>query len=207
MEAVKKMNKILVTGSCGFIGMHLCEKLIKSGYSVLGIDNMNNYYDRKLKLARLFRLKSLGNFDFKKLDISHKNKLSETFKKYQPSKVVHLAAQAGVRYSLINPQAYVRSNILGFTNVLDVCRKTNVEGLIYASSSSVYGGNKEIPFSVKDRVDNPLSVYAVSKASNEQMAKAYHHLYRLKVTGLRFFTVYGPWEGPTWLFIFSQKIF
>ena len=200
-------EKILVTGCAGFIGMHLCEKLFKLNYYVLGIDNINDYYDVNLKLRRLDKLNENKNFKFIKADISDSNKLRDVFKKEEPNKVVNLAAQAGVRYSLKNPDSYMHSNILGFMNVLECCRYYNVDGLIYASSSSVYGGNKKIPFSESDNVDNPISIYAASKKANELMAHSYNHLFNLNSTGLRFFTVYGPWGRPDMaIYIFADRI-
>ena len=200
-------EKILVTGCAGFIGMHLCEKLFKLNYYVVGIDNINDYYDVNLKLRRLDKLNENKNFKFIKADISDSNKLRDVFKKEEPNKVVNLAAQAGVRYSLKNPDSYMHSNILGFMNVLECCRYYNVDGLIYASSSSVYGGNKKIPFSESDNVDNPISIYAASKKANELMAHSYNHLFNLNSTGLRFFTVYGPWGRPDMaIYIFADRI-
>jgi len=214
-------QKILVTGAAGFIGFHLCRSLLKDGYEVLGIDNINNYYDVNLKYARL---KELGisksnskfkiqnstlqkRFRFCKIDISDRESLSEVFKEFAPNKVVNLAAQAGVRYSIENPYAYMDSNLVGFLNILELCRHNHVEGLIYASSSSVYGGNTKIPFSVEDRVDNPISLYAATKRANELMANTYSHLYGLRSTGLRFFTVYGPWGRPDMAYyLFTDKI-
>ena len=187
--------------------MHLCQSLLNDGYEILGVDNMNHYYDPKLKVARLEVLGEYKNFEFVNIDISNKNKLYNVFKKFEPNKVVNLAAQAGVRYSLKNPQAYIKSNILGFMNVLECCRHQNIEGLIYASSSSVYGLNQKIPFSVDDATDSPISIYAASKKSNELMAFSYSNLYGLNTTGLRFFTVYGPWGRPDMaIYIFSKKI-
>ena len=201
------MEKILVTGSSGFIGMHLCEALLKDGIQILGIDNMNDYYDISLKESRLKNLEKYANFDFEKADISNYNKLKEIFENFKPNKVVNLAAQAGVRYSLENPQAYINSNVMGFMNILECCRAYQIDGLIYASSSSVYGGNEKIPFSIDDDVNKPISIYAVSKKSNELMAHAYNHLYGLHSTGLRFFTVYGPWGRPDMaMYIFLNKI-
>lgn len=201
------MRKILVTGSSGFIGMSLSKSLLEDGFSVFGIDNMNSYYDVNLKKNRLAHLKKYKNFQFENIDISNFNKLNKVFGDFNPEMVVNLAAQAGVRYSIENPQAYMQSNIIGFMNVLESCRYQNVEGLIYASSSSVYGGNKKTPFSVKDRVDKPISIYAASKKSNELMAYSYSHLYKLNTTGLRFFTVYGPWGRPDMaMYIFADKI-
>ena len=201
------MEKILVTGSAGFIGMHICKSLLDDGYIVCGVDNMNDYYDVSLKEARLSILYDYENFSFHKLDISHLNNLDKMFSEFQPDKVVNLAAQAGVRYSIKNPHVFIKSNLVGFTNVIESCRKYNVKGLIYASSSSVYGGNKKTPFSVNDRVEKPLSIYAASKKSNELIAYTYSHLYDLNTTGLRFFTVYGPWGRPDMaMYIFANKI-
>jgi len=201
------MKKILVTGSAGFIGMHLCKSLLRDGYDVCGIDNMNDYYSPLLKEARMKVLMEYDNFNFLKGDISDTGFINSVFKEHKPIKVVNLAAQAGVRYSLENPYSYVQSNIVGFINILEACRHQKVEGLIYASSSSVYGGNKKMPFSVEDRVDRPLSIYAASKKANELMAHSYSHLYGLKTTGLRFFTVYGPWGRPDMaMYIFAEKI-
>ena len=200
-------EKILVTGCAGFIGMHLCKKLFELGYEVFGIDNLNSYYDVNLKLERLSILKKYSSFTFEKLDIGDMSSLKDIFIDYCPEKVVNLAAQAGVRYSLENPNSYMQSNIIGFMNVLECCRHYNVKGLIYASSSSVYGGNKKIPFSEDDNVDSPVSIYAASKKSNELMAYSYNHLFGLHSTGLRFFTVYGPWGRPDMaMYIFAKKI-
>ena len=199
--------KILVTGSAGFIGYHLCESLLEDGYEILGIDNINDYYDTKLKIARLDELRKKNNFIFSQVDISNKDSLSKSFKSFKPNKVVNLAAQAGVRYSIENPYAYMDSNLVGYLNIIELCRHNNVEGLIYASSSSVYGGNTKSPFSVDDRVDNPLALYGVTKRANELIAHAYTKLYDLNTTGLRFFTVYGPWGRPDMaMFIFTKKI-
>ena len=198
---------ILVTGCAGFIGMHLCKNLLEDDYVVMGIDNLNDYYDPNLKKARLTQLKKYKNFEFKKADICDLSSMDTIFDNFKPEKVVNLAAQAGVRYSLENPQAYIQTNVMGFMNVLELCKKYKVRGLIYASSSSVYGGNKKLPFSENDSVDKPISIYAASKKSNELMAHSYSHLYGLKTTGLRFFTVYGPWGRPDMaLYIFSEKI-
>ena len=201
------MEKILVTGSSGFIGMHLCKSLLEDGYQVVGIDNMNDYYDPALKEARLKELYLYDNFKFVKADVSDYPSVETAFKDFEPEKVVNLAAQAGVRYSLENPQAYIQSNVVGFMNILECCRHHQVKGLIYASSSSVYGGNEKIPFSIDDSVDRPISIYAASKISNELMAHTYSHLYGLHTTGLRFFTVYGPWGRPDMaMYIFTEKI-
>jgi len=197
----------LVTGSAGFIGMHLCRSLLDDGFQVLGIDNINDYYDPTLKQARLDQLTPYENFTFSKLDIADLESLEKAFKSFQPDKVVNLAAQAGVRYSLENPHAFVQSNVVGFMNILECCRYSNVKGLIYASSSSVYGGNEKIPFSVDDPVDKPISIYAATKKANELMAHSYSHLYGLNTTGLRYFTVYGPWGRPDMaMFLFTGKI-
>lgn len=201
------MKKILVTGSCGFIGMHLCEKLLNSGFQILGLDNLNNYYSTVLKKMRLSILEKYSNFKFEKIDISNKKEINTIFSNFNPELVVNLAAQAGVRYSIENPNAYITSNIEGFINILECCRHFEVEGLIYASSSSVYGANDVIPFSVGDRVDKPISIYAATKRSNELMAHSYSHLYNLNTTGLRFFTVYGPWGRPDMaMYLFAEKI-
>ena len=199
--------KIIVTGSCGFIGFHLCKSLLDDDYEILGIDNINDYYDPKLKYARLNQLSSYKNFTFDKIDITNKDLLSKSFQLFKPEKVVNLAAQAGVRYSIENPQAYMDANLVGFLNIIESCRRNNVDGLIYASSSSVYGGNMKIPFGVEDRVDNPVSLYAATKKANELIANSYSHLYGLNTTGLRYFTVYGPWGRPDMaMFIFTKKI-
>ena len=199
--------KILVTGSAGFIGSALTIFLLKRGDEVFGVDNLNDYYDPDLKKARLTQLEKYKNFEFKKTDICDLASMDTIFDNFKPEKVVNLAAQAGVRYSLENPQAYIQTNVMGFMNVLELCKKHKVSGLIYASSSSVYGGNKKLPFSENDSVDKPISIYAASKKSNELMAHSYSHLYGLNTTGLRFFTVYGPWGRPDMaLYIFSEKI-
>ncbi|WP_288260281.1 NAD-dependent epimerase [uncultured Prochlorococcus sp.] len=201
---------ILITGSSGFIGYHLSRRLLQNGEIVIGVDNMNNYYDKKLKEKRLEELKKIStksNFIFKNLSIEDNKNLSILFQEYQPSIVVNLAAQAGVRYSIENPSAYIQSNIVGFNNILENCRRNKIEHLIYASSSSVYGGNEKMPFSETDSVDHPVSLYAASKKSNELMAHSYSHLYDLPSTGLRFFTVYGPWGRPDMaLFLFTDAI-
>ena len=200
-------NKILVTGSAGFIGYHLCKSLLDDGYNVLGIDNINHYYDLKLKLARLDQLKLYKNFKFDKVDIAERESITKAFQSFQPQKVVNLAAQAGVRYSLENPYAYMDSNLVGFLNIIELCRHNVVDGLIYASSSSVYGGNEKIPFSVEDKVNKPLALYGATKRANELIAHSYSYLYDLHTTGLRYFTVYGPWGRPDMaIFIFTRKI-
>lgn len=201
------MKKILVTGSAGFIGMHLCKSLLEDDYVVIGIDNINDYYDPLLKQSRLKQLSKFNNFHFYKTDISNFEETKLIFEKFKPDKVVNLAAQTGVRYSLENPQAYIDSNLFGFMNILELSRDFNTKGLIYASSSSVYGGNEKTQLSESDNVDKPLSIYAVSKKSNELMAHSYSHLYGLNTTGLRFFTVYGPWGRPDMaMYIFTKKI-
>ncbi|WP_221054391.1 NAD-dependent epimerase [Methylomonas koyamae] len=199
--------RIMVTGTAGFIGSHLAIKLLERGDEVIGIDNLNDYYDVNLKLSRLARIKDYSGFIDVRLDIADRTGIDAAFKRYQPQKVVNLAAQAGVRYSLENPHAYIDSNIVGFINILEGCRHHNVEHLVYASSSSVYGANESMPFSVHDNVDHPLSLYAASKKANELMAHTYSNLYRLPTTGLRFFTVYGPWGRPDMaLFLFTKAI-
>ena len=201
------MEKILITGCSGFIGMHLTKSLLKDKYDILGIDNINDFYSVNLKNARLNELKLYKNFDFVKLDIANKSRLKKIFEKFNPHKVVNLAAQAGVGYSLVNPHAYVESNVIGFLNILEMCKDYKVKGLIYASSSSVYGKNKKIPFSILDRVEEPISIYAATKKSNELMAHVYNHIYGLRSTGLRFFSVYGPWGRPDMaIYIFTEKI-
>jgi len=188
--------KILVTGAAGFIGFYVAKLLLHRGDEIIGLDNLNDYYDVALKQARLAQLQSHSGFTFKKIDIVDKDALNDLFRVYKPSRVVHLAAQAGVRYSLINPEAVAQSNILGFVNILEVCRHHNSGHLVYASTSSVYGDNTEIPFSVDDRVDKPVSLYGASKRANELMAYTYSRLFDIPATGLRFFTVYGPWGRP-----------
>lgn len=203
------MQKVLVTGAAGFIGYHLSEKLVADGHSVIGVDNLNDYYDVSLKRSRLERLlKHDEAFEFHKLDLADSDAVQVLFAETRPDIVVNLAAQAGVRYSLKNPHAYINSNIVGFLNVLEACRHHGVKHLIYASSSSVYGANTKMPFSVHHNVDHPLSLYAATKKANELMAHTYSHLYGLPTTGLRFFTVYGPWGRPDMaLFIFTKAIF
>ena len=198
--------KVLLTGVAGFIGSHVCKRLAKEGYHVLGIDNVNDYYDVELKEGRLNSIEN-DNFHFLKLDIVDKDRLEKTFDEFKPDYVIHLAAQAGVRYSLINPQTYIDSNITGFLNILEACRKFSPKHLIYASSSSVYGLNKKMPFSENHHTDHPKSLYAASKKSNELMAHTYSDLFGIPTTGLRFFTVYGPWGRPDMaLFIFTNSI-
>lgn len=201
------MEKIIITGCSGFIGFHLCSNLLKDSYEIYGIDSLNNYYDVKLKEERLKILNLNKNFTFKKINLEDKELLSSVFKTFKPDKVVNLAAQAGVRYSVENPYVYVNSNIVGFLNIIEECRQSNVKGFIYASSSSVYGGNKKIPFSETDQTKDPLSLYGATKLSNELIANSYTRLYGLKSTGLRFFTVYGPWGRPDMaMYIFANKI-
>ena len=199
--------KILVTGSAGFIGSALTLRLLERGDIVIGIDNHNDYYDPSIKEARLARYVNHPNYTHLRIDLADRQAIENTFVTYKPQRVVNLAAQAGVRYSIENPLAYINSNIVGFAHILEGCRYHNVEHLVYASSSSVYGANTSMPFSVHDNVDHPLSVYAASKKSNELMAHAYSHLYQLPTTGLRFFTVYGPWGRPDMaLFKFTKAI-
>lgn len=188
--------RILVTGTAGFIGNHLALRLLERGDEVIGVDNLNDYYDITLKHDRLARIKDYAAYTDVRLDLADRAGMEALFSRYQPQKVVNLAAQAGVRYSLQNPHAYIDSNIVGFMNVLEGCRHHRVEHLVYASSSSVYGANESMPFSVHDNVDHPLSLYAASKKANELMAHTYSNLYQLPTTGLRFFTVYGPWGRP-----------
>lgn len=190
------MNKILVTGAAGFIGFHLCKELIRQDCTVVGLDNINDYYDTNLKLSRLKQIEDFPNFKFVRLNIAERELLSEIFFNEKFDMVVHLAAQPGVRYSLVNPYAYVESNIGGFLNVLEGCRHNQIKHLVYASSSSIYGANTKMPFSVHHNVDHPVSLYAATKKSNELMAHAYSNLYGIPTTGLRFFTVYGPWGRP-----------
>ena len=193
-------NYILVTGAAGFIGFHLCKKLIENNYNVIGIDNINNYYDIKLKNKRLEILSKNSfekdNWQLFKNDLLDKDALMKIFQDHKPETVINLAAQAGVRYSIENPTAYINSNILGFQNILDCCKSSNVKHLLYASSSSVYGGNTSTPFSELDSVDHPVSIYAATKRANELFAHTYSHLYNIPTTGMRFFTVYGPWGRP-----------
>jgi UDP-glucuronate 4-epimerase len=201
------MNRIIVTGSVGFVGFSVCEALLKKNVYIVGIDNHNDYYDPKLKDARLERLKKYSNYIHYKADISDQEVLDKIFQNHKPHKVVNLAAQAGVRYSIENPLAYINSNIVGFANILENCRKHKIEHLVYASTSSVYGANTKMPFSEHDSANHPLSVYAASKKSNELMAHTYSYLHKLPTTGLRFFTVYGPWGRPDMaLFKFTRNI-
>lgn len=203
----RTQSPILVTGAAGFIGFHVALRLLDRGDHVIGLDNINDYYDVRLKQARLARLTSHERFRFVKLDLSNRQGMRDLFADEPIRRVVHLAAQAGVRYSLINPHAYTESNIEGFINVLEGCRRSNIEHLVYASSSSVYGGNTHMPFSTHDNVDHPVSLYAATKKANELMAHCYAHLYQLPCTGLRFFTVYGPWGRPDMaLFLFTKAI-
>jgi UDP-glucuronate 4-epimerase len=199
--------KILVTGAAGFIGMHVSEALLKLNYDVVGIDNLNSYYDTALKKSRLEKLKPYKNFEFYKENISNQTNINKIFKSHSFNKIIHLAAQAGVRYSLENPHSYVEANIKGFLNILEGAKENSIEHLVYASSSSVYGSNTVMPFSEDQNVDHPLSLYAASKKSNELMAHTYSHLYNIPTTGLRFFTVYGPWGRPDMaLFMFCKAI-
>lgn len=198
---------VMVTGTAGFIGFHLSKKLCNDGFRVVGIDNLNEYYDVNLKQARLKILMDLPNFSFFKVDLVEYEKLQDIFKSYNITSVINLAAQAGVRYSLTHPHAYLQSNLHGFLNILEICRHNKVRHLVYASSSSVYGANKKMPFSVHQNVDHPISLYAASKKANELMAHTYSALYGLPTTGLRFFTVYGPYGRPDMaLFIFTKAI-
>ena len=195
--------KILVTGAAGFIGLHVSRRLLARGDEVVGIDNLNDYYDPRLKQARLDTLNSFANFRFVRMDVADAAALGSLCAIEKFNRVIHLAAQAGVRYSLTNPQAYIQSNLVGFANILEACRHHGVEHLVYASSSSVYGANTRMPFSVHDEVNHPVSLYAATKKSNELMAHSYSHLFGLPTTGLRYFTVYGPWGRPDmspWLF-------
>lgn len=199
--------KILVTGAAGFIGSALSIKLLERGEEVVGIDNLNDYYDVNLKLSRLERVKKYPRFKFCKLDVVENQAIDNFFATEQFNGVVHLAAQAGVRYSLTHPHTYIQTNIVGFMNILEGCRKSSIDHLVYASSSSVYGANTKMPFSIHDNVDHPVSLYAASKKANELMAHTYSHLYGLSTTGLRFFTVYGPWGRPDMsLFLFTRNI-
>ena len=210
MEKINLENKtVLVTGSSGFIGSFLTKRLLKEveGIKVIGLDNMNDYYDVRIKESRLEELNTFDNFTFIKGNLANKELIDSIFKEYKPSVVVNLGAQAGVRYSITNPDAYIESNIIGFYNILEACRNYPVEHLVYASSSSVYGGNKKVPFSTDDKVDNPVSLYAATKKSNELLAHAYSKLYNIPSTGLRFFTVYGPAGRPDMAYFgFTNKL-
>jgi len=201
------MTRVLVTGAAGFIGSHVSHRLLDRGDEVVGIDNLNAYYDPRLKQARLNRLIDRDRFRFEKLDLSDAEGIKSLFRDGGFDRVLHLAAQAGVRYSLTNPSAYIEANVVGFLNILEGCRHAKVPHLVYASSSSVYGANTKMPFSTHDNVDHPVSLYAATKKANELMAHCYSHLYRIPTTGLRFFTVYGPWGRPDMaLFIFTRAI-
>jgi UDP-glucuronate 4-epimerase len=201
------LKKILVTGAAGFIGMHVAQLLLARGEQVVGLDNLNDYYDPRLKLDRLERLAPRPGFRFVQIDVADRAAMEALFAEERFERVVHLAAQAGVRYSLVNPQAYVDANVVGFMNILEGCRHAGVQHLVYASSSSVYGGNTHMPFSEHDNIDHPVSMYAATKKANELMAHTYSHLFGLPTTGLRFFTVYGPWGRPDMaLFLFTRAI-
>ena len=199
--------KVLLTGAAGFIGMHCIERLLARGDSVVGVDNLNDYYEVSLKEARLARIANHTNFSFHQVSVEDRDAMASLFAAEKPDRVIHLAAQAGVRYSLENPHAYIDANLQGFTNILEGCRHNDVEHLVYASSSSVYGGNEQMPFSEHHSVDHPVSLYAATKKANELMAHTYSHLYGLPTTGLRFFTVYGPWGRPDMaLFLFTRAM-
>ena len=199
--------EILVTGVAGFIGMHVAARLLQAGHNVAGIDNLSDYYDVRLKESRLKELEPYPNFRFVKMDLADREEVAALFSARKFERVIHLAAQAGVRYSLENPHVYIQTNIVGFTNILEACRHHPVNHLVYASSSSVYGTNKKLPFSVKDTVDHPISLYAASKKANELMSHSYSHLFQIPTTGLRFFTVYGPWGRPDMaIFSFTKAI-
>lgn len=205
--SIDREKPVLVTGAAGFIGYHLCQRLLKEGRRVVGVDNLNSYYDVKLKRARLALLQDHANFEFEQVDIADRKELENIFQCHSFDLVLHMAAQAGVRYSLTHPHAYIDSNIMGFTNILETCRHSDVKHLVFASSSSVYGSNGKMPFSVHDNVDHPVSLYAATKKANELMAHSYAHLYDLPCTGLRFFTVYGPWGRPDMaLFLFTEAM-
>ncbi len=198
---------ILITGAAGFIGYHLADRLLQSGHDVYGVDNLNDYYDVGLKQQRLSQLRKYQNFHFKRLDLGDRQATAELFQNHDFEAVIHLAAQAGVRYSIEHPHAYLDSNLAGFLNILEGCRHRKIQHLVYASSSSVYGANTKIPFAVEDAVDHPISLYAATKKANELMAHTYSHLYQIPTTGLRFFTVYGPWGRPDMAYFkFAQAI-
>lgn len=204
---MQNIKKVLITGGAGFIGAHLAQRLLADGVVVVGLDNINDYYDPQLKLDRMATLAAGDNFTHENVDLSDRKAIEELFSKHSFDAVVNLAAQAGVRYSLINPHSYVDTNLVGFVNILEGCRHSGVKHLVYASSSSVYGANTSMPFSVHDNVDHPVSLYAASKKANELMAHTYSHLFGLPTTGLRFFTVYGPWGRPDMaLFLFTRAI-
>ncbi len=201
------MTRYLVTGNAGFIGSHVTQRLLARGDEVIGVDNVNDYYDVRLKEARLERLAGTPGYRFLRLDVADRGAMTRVFADEKPERVIHLAAQAGVRYSLTNPYAYMDANLLGFLNILEGCRHNGVQHLTYASSSSVYGANTELPFATSDNVDHPISLYAATKKANELMAHTYSHLFNLPTTGLRFFTVYGPWGRPDMaLFLFTKAI-
>lgn len=203
----REQKKILITGGAGFIGFHLSRSLLEQGYQVISIDNMNQYYDVNLKKERLKRLSGYPNFHFEKIDLAALHALQGLFQRERPKVIVNLAAQAGVRYSIENPEAYIQSNIIGFFNILECCRHYPVNHLLFASSSSVYGANKKVPYSIEDKTDQPVSLYAATKKSNELMAYSYSKLYKIPMTGLRFFTVYGPFGRPDMAyFSFTKKI-
>ncbi len=205
--AVEESQAIIVTGAAGFIGYHVCQQLLELGHRVVGVDNLNAYYDVALKSARLDRLMDHRRFDFHRIDIADREAVSRVFDETAPNNVAHLAAQPGVRYSLQNPHAYIDSNINGFLNILEACRSAPIKHLVYASSSSVYGNSPEVPYSTEQNVDNPISLYAATKKSNELMAHAYSHIWDIPVTGLRFFTVYGPWGRPDMaVYLFTDAI-
>ncbi len=202
------MSLIIVTGAAGFIGFHLATALLEQGHTVLGLDNINDYYDVQLKQDRLAQISKHSNFSFRKISLEDMTSLTKAFEEFKPEYVVNLAAQAGVRYSITNPKAYIDSNLIGFANILECCRNFKIKHLVYASSSSVYGSNTKTPFSTSDNVDHPLSLYAATKKANELMAHTYANLYKIPCTGLRFFTVYGAWGRPDMaMFIFAKSIF